>query len=171
MKRTIAIVGTAGEVAGDLIPGLSNAGFEVLLISRQQEGLRSVEESGQQSPIRLVDCAREGCWEADIILLTVAPELEEAVSELKEVATQKIVLLISGNNDTEFHYQAIRKLQQWLPYSKIISALHDKNTSGMHICGEDSSAAEDISTIFRAAGFEPLIAAAPCEGLSSSSLN
>lgn len=218
VKRTIAIVGVAEALAADLIPALSGANFDLLLVPGQEDGpdlnpeqrqglereqrlepnpkqrperkqeeqrLRPEQERGTPTPateagsgidpalrssVRRVDCTREGCWEADIVMLGASPALEATVLKLKDVTTQKIVLLISGNNGMASHYPAVRKLEQWLPHSKIISVLHDSGTPGLSICGEDSSAVEDISTIFRAVGMDPVITAIPCNDPTTSSL-
>ena len=163
----------AGKVAGDLIPAMSKAAFDLLLIPGQQaefgEWTAGAGQPDTGSSVLLVDCARDGCWEADIILLGASPQLEETVLRLKDVATQKIVLLISAADQAPSHYQAIKKLQQWLPYSKIVSALYDKSSSSIQICGEDPGAVEDITTVFTAAGLKHPTAMVPCgDSLSSS---
>lgn len=170
MKRTIAIVGEAETVAADLIPALSKAAFELLLVAGREPGSEELSHAGPESSVLRVDCTREGCWEADIILLAISPALEQTVSKLKDVATQKIVLLVAGNREAALHYPAVQKLQQWLPYSKIISVIR-RNGRQLAICGEDSSAVEDISAVFQAAGLETEIAGAPCGSPLSSSLH
>ncbi len=142
---------------------LQVANYRLLLMSNDDNQLNQVanhiKEISPQTEIETIDCLKDGCWEADIIFLAVPYEdIKEVVERMKEVATQKIVVCISGNTSDRFPFPMTQQLQQLLPYSKIVTAFKNLNTSEAFIAGNDPEAVETISNILKKAGYQPIMA-------------
>ena len=68
-----------------------------------------------------MNCAREGCWEADLILLATAPFKESAIANaIREVAIQKMG--ISVKKVDNYENMSCKKLEKLLPHSKVVIA-------------------------------------------------
>ena len=78
---------------------------------------KKITKEYPDAEIESLECVKDGCWEADVIIIAVAPAEEKQVAELmKEVATQKIVVVVSEKeNECE-------ELEKILPYSKVVKA-------------------------------------------------
>ena len=72
--------------------------------------------------VEVISCAKEGCWEADIIILAGELIHQELLEKIREVSTQKIVMIITaegkvdGEERTSFIIEA-------LSFSKIVEVL------------------------------------------------
>lgn len=155
-KTTIAIVG-ATESAGIEVAGkLASQNFRLLLISRDESKLKQLaEEILHHTPgadVEIINCVKEGCWEADIIVLAASPiPAETLIEKIKDVATQKIVVeIVQGSNSS-----ATEALHRVLPYSKIVTAsfiTHPEKE--VTITGLDKKAVQLIEGIAVKAGFK-----------------
>jgi hypothetical protein len=137
------------------------------LISPDEDKLKQVSDEVlihfADAEVEAIACVKEGCWEADTIMLagSILPTIELA-QRIKDVATQKILVqLVSGNNASLLPYD-IASLQEMLPYSKILTFTIDEKTSPeeITISGKDDEAVKAIRDIARKAGFavQPAIA-------------
>lgn len=151
MKKTIAIVGATEATGKTIIEKIAYTHYRLLLISntlREPGHLR--DELSAAHPgieIDILDCLKDGCWEADIIILAVPPEnLREVAERIKEVATQKIVIEIFSAKDN------LQELSKILPYSRLVSISGDLQ-SEINISVDDKSVAAEISKIFNLADF------------------
>ncbi|MEO9003362.1 MAG: NAD(P)-binding domain-containing protein [Ginsengibacter sp.] len=155
-KKTIAIVG-ATEIKGMEIAFLfTENGYRLLLISNNTEKLSHLSESitagSPNTEIDTLECVKDGCWEADVIILAVTCSEEYLVAGLiKEVATQKIVVSVS--NERNLH----EDLQQILPYSRLVKIIFIPDSKEIIIKGNDEEANEEISEIFKHAGYSSTI--------------
>ncbi|HEV2830980.1 MAG TPA: NAD(P)-binding domain-containing protein [Hanamia sp.] len=154
VKKTIAIVGATEETGREISRHFMQADYRLLLVSNNKDQLdylsKSINDKKPKAEIDSIDCVKDGCWEADIIILTVPFHEEKKVAEMmKEVATQKIVVTISddeNNNGT---------LQQLLPYSRLVKVSGILNSKKIFISGDDEEANEEVSSIFNQAGYHP----------------
>jgi predicted dinucleotide-binding enzyme len=156
VKKTIAIVGATEKTGKIIAEKFSSLPYRLLLISNDSNELQKLSEdiSGKRSvaEIDTIGCVKDGCWEADIIILAVEDcDENEAVEKMKEVATQKIVAEVSNEN-----YPA-KDLQKLLPYSKLVKVSGDFDSEEIDISGEDEAVNEEISSIFNQAGFHSAI--------------
>jgi len=156
VKRSIAILGATEEAGKKIAFRLMHLGFSLLLISNHKEALdylsKNIEEKKPKAEINFIECVKDGCWEADIIILAVEPMEENRVAKLmKEVATQKIVVSISNKKNTK------TELQKILPYSRLVTISNITLSDEIFISGNDSAANEEISMIFKLAGYYPII--------------
>jgi predicted dinucleotide-binding enzyme len=152
VKKTIAIVG-ATEKSGKIIAKrFSSMPYRLLLISNDQVELNNLSENisarKSMAEIDTIDCVKEGCWEADIIILAV-PLCEEnkVAQKMKEVSTQKIVVTVCDRNDSH------EDLNRMLPYSKLVTVSGDLESSEISVNGEDETVNKEIMSLFNQAGF------------------
>lgn len=151
-KKSIAIVGATEKNGEAIATQLSQGEYNLLLISNDEEGLGLLSEKMTTQPsnaeINFIECVKDGCWEADIIILAVPHDEEEMVATLmKEVATQKIVVDFSNEEN------AGDQLGSILPYSKLVRISGDFTSKEILISGDDEAANEEISDIFIQAGY------------------
>ena len=116
VRKTIAVITSVPEKASAIAGAFSRERCNLLILAKEREGydkvLAAIKRKNEESAVELHDCMRDGCWEADAIIIDVKKEDESEVAEsIKEVAIQKIVVNISEECD--------KKLQQLLPYSKV----------------------------------------------------
>ena len=126
--------------------------YRLLLISHQPEKLdeltKKITEQYPGAEIESLECVKDGCWEADIIIIAVEAAEEKRVAELmKEVATQKIVVVISQNENE------CKELEKTLPYSKVVKAYINAETNGIFLSGKSETVNEEILNIFIQAGY------------------
>ncbi|KAA9040945.1 hypothetical protein FW778_02590 [Ginsengibacter hankyongi] len=145
-KKTIAVIASTNERATVVVKNISIANYHLLLLSKypnQFEQLSVSLQSAHTGPeFEIVDCMKDGCWEADIIILNIPQEEEKAVGELiREVSVQKIVVSFSQGKN-QFESDA---LQNKLKYSKIVNALAVTNTIWLH--GKDENAVKEVLEI------------------------
>jgi len=128
VKKTITIIGAGVEIGAAIAHKLSAGNYRLLVVSNEinhkSQIVQDIKQNNQNAEVEIVDCAKERCWEADIIVLAIPfHELKEVIEKINEVVTQKIVLFISNKNESLFSSNKAQELQQLLPYSKIVTAL------------------------------------------------
>ena len=146
MKKTIAIVGATEKNGKEIIAKFASAPYRLLLISNEANELEQLgTDITAKYPgidIETLDCIKDGCWEADIIILAVPQEkILEIATKFKEVATQKIVIEMWSNENNS------KELKKILPYSKLVS-ISGFCSSKITISGEDKTVNEEIKQIF-----------------------
>ena len=152
VKKTITIVG-ATEKSGKIIAEkFSSTHHRLLLVSNDLKELNNLFENiSQKKPVAeidMIDCVKEGCWEADIIILAVPVcEEKEVAQKMKEVSTQKIVVTVCDGNDPD------KDLTKILPYSKLVKVSGVLGSNEIFINGEDETVNEEIRSIFNQEGF------------------
>ncbi len=155
VKKTIAIVGATEKTGRAIVNQFASMPYRLLLISHQPEKLNELTETiSKQYPgaeIEFLVCVKDGCWEADIIIIAVEAAEEKKVAELmKEVATQKIVVVISENENE------CKELEKVLPYSKIVKAFVNIETNEIFLSGKNETVNEEILEIFKQAGYNTI---------------
>jgi predicted dinucleotide-binding enzyme len=150
MKKTIAIVGATEKNGKEIVMKLAPMPYRLLLISNELTELDRLKNNlslkHPYAETEALDCIKDGCWEADIIILAVPPEAKQEVAErIKEVATQKIVVNVFNSKDNSL------ELKKILPYSKLVGV--SGNFPELKIHGDDKTVNEEIQQIFNLAGF------------------
>jgi len=118
VKRSIAILGATEEIGKKIAFRLMHSDFSLLLISNHKEALdylsKNIEEKKPKAEINFIECVKDGCWEADIIILAVEPMEENRVAQLmKEVATRKIVVSILNKKIQTLNCKSFCLIQGW----------------------------------------------------------
>jgi predicted dinucleotide-binding enzyme len=130
VKKSIAIIGAGIETGAAIADKLNEDSYRLLLVQNGINNKSQIEKNIRQKNLRaeveIVDCAKEGCWEADIIVLAIPfRELKEIVEKINEVVTQKIVVIISDEKESSFSFNKAQELKELLPYSKIVTASYN----------------------------------------------
>ena len=130
VKKTVAIIGATEESGAAIVNKFTGSSYRLLLVEDEINQLsqiaRSIKRNHLHAEVEIVDCAKEGCWEADIIILAIPfRELKEIAEKINEVVTQKIVVIISDEKESSLSFNQAQELQQLLPYSKIVTALYN----------------------------------------------
>jgi 8-hydroxy-5-deazaflavin:NADPH oxidoreductase len=169
VRKTIAIIDATGKRGAEIANKLSPNDYRLLLFSNDKKRLtqllKQLKKNSVNTDADIMDCAKDGCWEADMIILDILPDAEKDVAEkIKEVATQKIVLSISNNEKGNlFPFKTAQELQSLLPFSKMVAAFNNTQSGETFIAGDDDEAVETVSTMLKTAGYR-IVAA---ESLSS----
>ena len=138
-KKTIAIVGLITGQENPLLRKLA-LNNRLLIVSNRANNFielsEFIQENTGEGAIELIDCAKDGCWEADIIILWngFLQETEE-LERLQSVATQKIVVFIT---ETEVSTSN----RQLFPHSKVITVFLKTDTKEVTVKGDDLEAVQ-----------------------------
>lgn len=153
LKKTIAIIASSNKKATAIVSKIFLKNYRLLLLSKyenqfeQLSGQLQLEHPGAE--FELIDCMKDGCWEADIIILDIPRHEEKVVAELiKEVATQKIVVSFSENKK-ELGNETLEKL---LKNSKIVKANHTSGASCISLYGKEQDVVLEVSGILKNQG-------------------
>jgi len=142
VKKTIAIIGAEAETGAAIADKLSEDSYHLLLVSdeidEKSQTVQNIKQNYLNAEVEIIDCAREGCWEADIIVLAIPyHEIKEVVEKINEVVTQKIVVIISDEKEGSFSFKKTRELQRLLPYSAIVTAVYNPYSHEPCIISDD----------------------------------
>jgi len=156
VKKSIAIIGATEKAGSEIASKLAKDDYRLLLVSNNEKELTHLLNNiNKNKPIAEIDtigCIKDGCWEADIIILAVdSNDAKEMAEKMKEVATQKIVVQILSQQNID------TSLQHLLPYSKIVEVFNILKSTEILITGNDDEANKEISGIFHNAGYLPII--------------
>lgn len=181
-KKTIAIIGASGKMGSAIAKNLSKGNYRLLLFAQQKDKLQQIadelKKENPQADIECSACPFDASWEADIIIPAVKYEVEkEVAAQIKDVATQKIVISISNPLNENFDglitpsgTSAAEELQQALPNAKVVKAFNtifsadfmQPTVNGKQIdcfiAGNDEEAIKTVSELVSVAGFHPVIA-------------
>jgi hypothetical protein len=150
VKETIAFIGKADDSSSSLIRKLARKNYPLVLVTKDDPDL--VKLSGQildetpQADVEIIDCVKEGCWEADVIVLAnaVTPE-PEWVENIKAVATQKILVYLSfTEKDATYPVEMTKALRRLMPHSKVVQARLNPVSQVVDITGEEGAVATVI---------------------------
>tara|TARA_R100000935_G_C2799660_1_gene149863 strand:+ start:595 stop:1071 length:477 start_codon:yes stop_codon:yes gene_type:complete len=153
--KTMAILGDTGKFSPALLEILAKLDLRLLFVS-EDEALKEKlkQELGDLKTIGEIDftgCERDGCWEADMIVL-YKPDAttSEHIERIKEVATQKIVLIISE----EIKPQEIEGLKNLLPNSKLVEVAFSKDQDKINLCSDDPKIKAEVKRLFESSGVQ-----------------
>ena len=156
VKKTIAIVGATENPGKEIANQFAFSGYRLLLVSNDINKLKQLTADiavrKPKAEIDSIECVKDGCWEADIIILAVSyDKIKEVARLMKEVATQKIVVTILGEEGIE------TELKKILPHSKLVKVSGILQSKEIMVGGEDNTVNEEISLIFNEAGYHTTI--------------
>jgi hypothetical protein len=149
-KKTIAIVGLTNGQESPLLRKLA-LNNRLLLVSNRPdnftEPFEHIQEKSDKGAIELVNCAQDGCWEADIIILQNGFQQEtKELEKLQIVATQKIVVFI-----TETEVNNSKRLL--FPHSKIITIEIKPDIKEVTVKGDDLEALQKITELINSTDY------------------
>lgn len=119
LTKTITIIGELKEFSIALLKILAEQDLQLLFVSTDQEKNVKLQKQFEQfktvAEVEFRSSEKEGCWEADVIILYKPSMLSTAVTErIKAVATQKTVLVIDNIQESKVNFKEL------LPHSKVI---------------------------------------------------
>lgn len=152
--KTMAILSDSKGLPPELLEVLGSCNHRLLFVVENAEKMKRLQESLHflkiKPEIDFISCEKEGCWEADKILISIPGELpREIVQKIKNVATQKPVWVISNS----VYYRRNIYLQSLLPNSKIVEIGLKKNMKEISLSSKDIAAKEEVHRLFKASGF------------------
>lgn len=162
VKESIACIVGAKNTHWNLLKKLAQTPLHLLFVpdgkTTKDEVLKELEVEKTQAEIDWVNCAKEGCWEADMIAFMNFPEIApDLMDRIKEVATQKIVLYISTSIEKSeqqvFSNIQVKNLRETLPYSKIVGVLISEDETQTAITGNDREALDVVAALFDTVGY------------------
>lgn len=155
-KETLAFIGGTGKTCLAMISKLAQENLRLLFVGNDKEQLEILSrqlEKEEKAEIDVIDCAREGCWEADIIAFTDPGNITDPmVKRIREVATQKIVLCMITEKDV-LDDLCMDRLGRLLPNSKVVGVVINSTQMHSEIFGIDPEALSTISRIYEKAGY------------------
>ncbi len=145
-KKTIVIITSTEQKTSAVVNKFSGEDYRLLLLEKEPSQLSKVStEIKLKYPaleFEVVDCLKDGCWEADIIVLDVScGEQKEVADVIKEVATQKPVISFSDHENIE--------LENSLKYSKVVTVVKTSDSNETSLCGKDHDAMMEVSEILK----------------------
>ncbi len=157
VKKTIAFIGDVSKTCPVFIKKLTQENLRLLFVCSDEEEIKKIAaQEGLSAEIELIDCVKDGCWEADIITF-VDPENtdEQLVQRIKDVATQKFVLSIfTGMEDkNNKSVPGTESLQELLPHSMVVGVRLFSEDSKAFISGKHQEPIRTVSVIFENAGY------------------
>lgn len=130
VKSTIAILG-ATEVSGAAVAkSLAKDRFRLLLFGHDDTQLAALFDEikilNPRADIDCLHCVVDASWEADLIISAVPTGSERELAEkIREVCTQKILLIVSAKQEglggePSRDKSSVEEIQQLLPDSKVV---------------------------------------------------
>lgn len=160
-KQTIAIIGATGKVGTEIAKRLANGPYRLLLMGQSAEKLSALNGNLAHifsTELEIVDCPKEACWEADIVIFAIPYAKEEEIAPvIKQYTTGKVVLDIQPND-----LDPVKTLQHLLPNSKVVtvqidfSNLDTAANNEVIIIGNDEEALQIVSEVLHAAGLKAI---------------
>lgn len=152
----IAVIGAGGENARLVVSRLASTNRQILMMDADAAKLDTFFQSLSALPvvahIEILSCCREASWEADMIILSADIEDANAVMEkMREVARNKVVIILSENGDHPFG-----SLTDALPFSRIVMVqMHldaNKDHPSVLIEGTNCDATTSVAALFESIG-------------------
>ena len=144
VERTIAILGDTGEFPPVLMEAFAKQNLRLLYVSENEKQNIALQQRLENwkvlAEVEFLSCEREGCWEADIIAFSLPESISPSlVAKIKEVATQKIVLVVTAEKESA-NFDAL------FPYSKVVEV--SVNTAKeISISGKDKTANAEVQEL------------------------
>jgi 8-hydroxy-5-deazaflavin:NADPH oxidoreductase len=181
VKKTIAIIGASGDMGPAIAKALVNCNYRLLLTSGDKSKLGKLaaclKAKTPTAEVAVIECEKEACWEADIILLAVPYRVEmEMADKIREVTTRKVVIDLSNPLNESYDHlitapgtSAAEELQKALPNSKVVKAFNtifatdftqpikEGKQIKTFIVGDDQEALQTVSEMATAMGLKPVL--------------
>ncbi|MBS1738752.1 MAG: hypothetical protein JSS98_19400 [Bacteroidetes bacterium] len=162
VRETMAFVGEPVAAPNMLIERLAASYYPLVLVANDSNHIETLSkrlfEQTPNADVEVLECAKEGCWEADIIVLNDILSVNDGLIEkIKAVANQKIVVyLIREEEQSPSMIEAVGQLQHRLSNTIGVQLILDSETKEFHIAG-NKEATSIIENILNAIGFRSLI--------------
>ena len=181
VRKSIAIITATDELSASIAKTLIDSNYRLLLVPGDMKKVAKLASSlmrdAYAAEVAVLECEKEACWEADVILMAVPHLLRKKIAELiQEVTIQKVVISLSNLTGT---YEgcltsediSIEELQDVLPYAKVVTATttlldaesdslcNNKIQSTTFIAADDEESLQTAGEIITAMGLSPVVIA------------
>lgn len=161
VKQTIAFIGDMDDTCRHLLEDLVLTGYPLIRVTKEDMPVGSYHEIAAgvlDADVEVVSCAREGCWQADVIMLHSGMKDEDGLwTKIREVANQKIMVIVSEDIATTSSLMKERAaFQQLLPHAEWVQAIAYPAAKEIDIIGT-AAAADDVADIFSSAKYKTIL--------------
>src|SRR5690606_31764626 len=134
-----------------LMEAFAKQNLRLLYVSENEEKNVAVQQQLENlkvlAEVEFLSCEREGCWEADIIAFSKPESISPAlVEKIKEVATQKIVVVVTGQKQSA-NFDAL------FPNSKVVE-VSVNTTKEISISGKDKTANAEVQELIESTTYK-----------------
>ena len=155
VKKAIAVIASENQTAFKIINKLAAGNYRILLISKDKNPFTkltaNLKKKYPNAELIIQDCAKDGCWEADIIVLAIAAfEVKEVAAMIRDVAIQKIVVVADVNEINKENI--IADLKILLPHSKVAGFSNSSNCSTTFFENDDRKDLEQLLDLLNSEG-------------------
>lgn len=148
MKQTIAWIGDDNN-QGYVLRKLAGH-YRLLWVRREENKQTAAFHDIPGSEVEILNCAKEGSWEADIIVLAGEVLAGDLLGKIRDVATQKIVLVINWNHKDGRQQDKLAQIREALPFSKTLEVI--LHPDEMILSGENPEAVNTARRIVQLLG-------------------
>ena len=163
LKETIAFAGITNVAScATYIIKLAQERYPLLLLDSPDSSLQALSEqvlsNVPDAAVEVMACAKDGCWEADIIVVVGDIGLnEDFLNKIKVVSTQKIVVGVWSGNMLKEEAFPNKDLMHLLPHSKVVLVKYDEKASSAYVNGADDEAVSIVADKANQLGFSVLL--------------
>lgn len=154
VKETIAIIGSANKSCKELCNRLAIAHYPLVFVTKERASLallaHQISTGIPHADISTVDCAKEGCWQADIVILcSFQEDYPELLQKIASVTTQKILVIFSEKKAAELCQENFNTFRAALPNTAIVSLCSGSDSRTMQLIDCDDEAGVIITRILK----------------------
>lgn len=155
----MAFIGEAEEPCCELIHRLAAAGYPLVLIAKEDMHFARLAEDIldrlPQADIETIDCVKEACWEADVVVFNDLKSFDaELLEKVKAVVNQKIlVYFLKQANQSSILLEKRKGVRRSLSNAVWVQVIFDGGSGELHI-GGDENAAAIVEGILDQAGYK-----------------
>lgn len=159
VEQTIAVVGPEAGAFPVVVHNLTRLkGLRLLFIPGNSEELttliREFGETGDGAGIEVLDCAKNGCWEADVILFIEPYNYESSLMErIRQVSVQKTVAAVFDVDHASTVSAKTEILEKTLPHSFVVRVITDPRSRRASVDGNNSNAVKTLMDLLEKANF------------------
>lgn len=165
--QTICIIGASGTQGSKLTRALAlHTSHRLLLMSGNKKSLdilvEDIRKTKSDAQLEMIDCMVDGCWEADIIVMDLSPEMILAKMEnLAAVVNRKTIIhfsqpVLDGIVHTGNERQPLYEWEKWFPHSGLVRVYLGSLASLIESNCMDAE--QLVMDIFSEAGLNPIAA-------------
>jgi len=159
VKETIAFIGAADNSCKELSNRLASAQYPLIFVANEGEPLailsQQISDRMPQGDISRVECAKEGCWQADIIIFCPLQDADAALlQKIEAVTTRKILVHLSDKKDSgQSFFEGSKIFREALPNTQFVQLFPGTDPETMQVENFDDEAPVIIAQILKEAGY------------------
>lgn len=158
-KQTIAIIGSSSIMGTAIAKGLCSENYKLLLFDKDDtKSDHLIDElcsEVENADVEVIECQHMASWEADIIVITNDyNDLREVSIKIRDVSTQKIIVVILRNNGLD----QLEWVESYFPHSKVVGIIpSDVTSDSVQLMTKHPRALNIVKEMAEQAGFDPIL--------------